>query len=100
MYKTQKGFGLVEVLIALTISMFAFLAFYSVMSKSISVAGMATAQSDMTFLVDNRIQYYLITGDFDMSNTPSFDFSIQENSTVVVTDQRHGLSKTIVLGDH
>lgn len=98
MRERHQGFGMVEVLIAMTIFMFAFLSFYLVMSKSITVAGKITVQSNMSFEVDNRVQMYLITHEFNLDDTNLFHFT-EHDGVVTVTDQRYGLSKQVILGE-
>ncbi len=74
--KKQNGFSLIESLVVLTILVFVFNSFITVMLRSAIVANRTNSQVEIEFLLDNRVEESWITGqNMDLSPTGNINFS-------------------------
>ncbi|WP_119343227.1 type IV pilus modification PilV family protein [Facilibium subflavum] len=88
----QGGFGLIEAMITLIIVIFVFISFVLVMLKSMSAAGHANKQADMSIELDNRVQSAWITGSIDTTSNNGVNYSI--NGTMLrATDTRLAINQ-------
>ncbi|WP_191092896.1 prepilin-type N-terminal cleavage/methylation domain-containing protein [Cysteiniphilum sp. SYW-8] len=72
----QAGFGLIESLIALTILVFVFTSFMTVMLRSATVASRTNNEVAIDILLDNRIENSWITGQaIDLSPSGNIVFT-------------------------
>ncbi|MFZ9035550.1 MAG: type IV pilus modification PilV family protein [Francisellaceae bacterium] len=76
--RCQHGFGLIDALIALLISVFVFVSFLGVMLSGINTAQRVESSSVMGRMLDNRLESSWMTGVLDVSSEDAIAFNLQD----------------------